>query len=358
MLCELPAVQDDDAGACGLGKFGSMTLSIEPVAERHFPELHAALDTVAREKRYLAFTQAPPAEQAYAFYRYILANGHCQLVALRDGQLVGWCDVLPSHGEARAHVGTLGIGLVHSARHQGIGARLLHAAIDAAWAKGFTRIALSVRADNPNAQALYARFGFEVEGRQRQAYCVEGVFVDGIAMALLRDDVQVRPFLPGEELVLRDVFSSSVHQNAQAHYTPEQLDAWAPARHDASQWADRIRSRRPFVAERGGRIVGFADLQPSGYIDMFFVAGGHAGRGIGKALMRRLHAVAAEQGIGQLFSDVSLAAEAFFAAHGFAVEQRQDVPRNGVVLRNARMRKVLMHPRLLDGIEPARSAPR
>jgi hypothetical protein len=35
---------------------------------------------------------------------------------------------------------------------------------------------------------------------------------------------------------------------------------------------------RPFVAEDEGHIVGYADIQPSGYIDHFFVAGGHARR--------------------------------------------------------------------------------
>ena len=37
-----------------------MNLSIEPVSENHFEGLRAALDIVAREKRFLAFTQAPP----------------------------------------------------------------------------------------------------------------------------------------------------------------------------------------------------------------------------------------------------------------------------------------------------------
>ena len=90
-----------------------MNLSIEPVSEAHFAGLHAALDTVAREKRFLAFTEAPPAAQAFDFYRSIIANDRCQLVALIDGQVVGWCDVLPGLGQARSHVGTLGIGLVH-----------------------------------------------------------------------------------------------------------------------------------------------------------------------------------------------------------------------------------------------------
>ncbi len=161
-------------------------LRIEPLAERHFAGLHQALDQVAREKRHLAFTQAPPFEEAQAFYRGIVSANLCQCIAVLDDAVVGWCDVLPVRGEARAHVGTLGIGLVPKARHRGIGGRLLEQAIAGAWARGMARIELAVRADNLNAQALYQRFGFVQEGVQRHAYCIDGAYHDSLAMALLR----------------------------------------------------------------------------------------------------------------------------------------------------------------------------
>lgn len=161
-------------------------LRIEPLAERHFAGLHQALDQVARERRYLAFTQAPPFDEALAFYRAIIAGGLCQCTAVLGDEVVGWCDVLPVRGEARAHVGTLGIGLVASARGRGIGARLLEQAIAGAWVRGMARIELDVRADNLPAQALYRRFGFVQEGVQRQAFCVDGAYADSLAMALLR----------------------------------------------------------------------------------------------------------------------------------------------------------------------------
>ncbi len=165
-----------------------MGLSIEPVAPAHFEGLWRALDVVAREKRYLAFTEAPAWESSRAFYEHIVANDLCQVVAVLDHEVVGWCDILPGVGQTRAHVGTLGIGLVPAARHRGIGARLMRAAIDGAWARGLTRIELSVRADNANAQALYKRLGFEAEGLRRRSVRVDGQYHDSLAMALLRDE--------------------------------------------------------------------------------------------------------------------------------------------------------------------------
>ena len=163
-----------------------MNLSIEPVTKQHFEGLRRALDTVAREKRFLAFTEAPPEEVCRAFYSSIVANGWCQMVALLDGVVVGWCDVLPTHGQARSHVGTLGIGLIPSARHLGIGKKLMKSAIEAAWTTGLTRIELTVRTDNENAKALYEHLGFSIEGLQRRSFRVDGEYADSYAMALLR----------------------------------------------------------------------------------------------------------------------------------------------------------------------------
>ena len=109
--------------------------------------------------------------------------------------------------------------------------------------------------------------------------------------------MQIRTFLPGDAPTLRTVFHSSVHQLARQHYTTAQLQAWAPAEYDAAQWAERLRTNRPWVAEVDGCIAGFADLQPSGHIDPFFVAGEHAGRGMGRALMAQIHSAVQQAGM-------------------------------------------------------------
>lgn len=163
-----------------------MNYSVVATAEEHFAGLHRALDVVAREKRFLAFVKAPPVEESFAFYRHIVTNDLCQFVALEGQQVVGWCDVLPTHGEARTHVGYLGVGLVPHARHKGLGARLLVATIAKAHAKGMTRIELTVRVDNHNAKTLYERLGFQVEGLQRRCLLIDGQHYDAYAMALLR----------------------------------------------------------------------------------------------------------------------------------------------------------------------------
>lgn len=149
----------------------------------------------------------------------------------------------------------------------------------------------------------------------------------------------IRPFQPGDEPSLRRVFESAIHGVASRDYSPEQIQAWAPADHDPVQWAVRMQTLRPFVAVMDGEIVAYADVQPSGYIDHFFVSGDRPRQGIGTRLMDRLHREAMALGIAELTSDVSLTAEPFFLRHGFEVVERRFPVRGGVTLQNALMRK-------------------
>lgn len=137
------------------------------------------------------------------------------------------------------------------------------------------------------------------------------------------------------------VFFSAIHEVASRDYSPEQIQAWAPAGLDPHMWATRVQGIQPFVAETDNQIVGYADVQQDGYIDHFFVSGFHPRQGIGASLMRRLHEEAVRLGLSELTSDVSKTAEPFFAHHGFSVVERRRMVTRGVGLDNARMRKVL-----------------
>jgi putative acetyltransferase len=151
----------------------------------------------------------------------------------------------------------------------------------------------------------------------------------------------IRPFRVGDEPDLHRVFLSAVHGIAIKDYTLEQVNAWAPQSLDPALWADRMRGIAPFVVERDGKPIAYADVQPNGYIDHFFVSALFARQGIGSMLMRHLHDEATAKGIQVLTSDVSRTAQLFFKQWRFSiVEQREPVIR-GVVVPNALMKKAL-----------------
>jgi RimJ/RimL family protein N-acetyltransferase len=163
-----------------------LPIEIAPLAESHFAGLYRAFDSISREGRFFVFLQATPEADSFAYYRSALKDGWPYRVALRQGEVLGWCDIAPLRGGACAHAGVLGIGLLPHARGQGLGARLMHATLEAAWARGLSRVELGVRADNLNAIALYQRLGFKVEGTHAKSFCVNGVYADSYTMALVR----------------------------------------------------------------------------------------------------------------------------------------------------------------------------
>jgi len=151
----------------------------------------------------------------------------------------------------------------------------------------------------------------------------------------------IRQFRGGDELALRDVFYSAVHDVASRDYTAEQIEAWAPAVFDRDQWTERMQAIRPFVVEDGQRIVAYADLQPTGYIDHFFVSGSVAGRGVGALLMKHILEAATARHLHVLTADVSRTALPFFRRFGFVVVEEHARVVRGVVVPNTSMKKDL-----------------
>jgi len=160
-----------------------MGVEIVPIQRRHIAGFRDLLDSVARERRWLAYLEAPPLPRIRRFVLNGLRNGMAQYVAVDDGRVVGWCDVNPKSHETLRHSGVLGMGVAASHRGRGLGAALLRATLDAATASGIRRVELVVRADNAAAIALYERHGFEHEGRLRDYMVVDGVSFDALLMA-------------------------------------------------------------------------------------------------------------------------------------------------------------------------------
>ena len=165
----------------------SSAISIEPIREDHVEGFREALDIVARERKYLIFLEAPPPAAMLAFVRDNIAAGHPHMVAVSDGQVVGWCDIRRGARHAQAHCGMLGMGIIPGYRDKGLGKRLITAALDAARVAGLHRIELTAHSDNLRAIALYEKVGFEHEGIARDAVRIDGRYIDSVRMALIFD---------------------------------------------------------------------------------------------------------------------------------------------------------------------------
>ena len=166
---------------------GDEALPVVPITAALAAGFRACLDTVARERRFLAQVEAPPLERVQQFVADGLEKDAVQFVALDGERVVGWADIFPDWAHAVSHRGHVGMGVHPHYRGRGLGTRLLSACLDKARAQGLTRIELEVRADNTHAIHLYRKLGFVEEGRMRQAMRIDGTYFDTLLMARLHE---------------------------------------------------------------------------------------------------------------------------------------------------------------------------
>jgi RimJ/RimL family protein N-acetyltransferase len=162
-----------------------MSWRVVPIEERHIEGYWAALDGVARERKYLAFLEAPPLEVVRGFALRNIAENRPHFVAVEEGEVVGWCDIALLDRAAYAHAGALGMGVAAAHRSRGIGRELLRATLENAREIGLTRVELTVREPNVRARELYEKAGFAAEGLKRNAVRVDGRYENLVCMALL-----------------------------------------------------------------------------------------------------------------------------------------------------------------------------
>ena len=94
----------------------------------------------------------------------------------------------------------------------------------------------------------------------------------------------IRPYISSDCPTLAQIYYDTIHAVNAADYTPAQLDAWATGKVNLDDWDAYFLARHSFVAEMDGKIVGFADMDDSGYLGRLYVHKDFLGLGIGTAL--------------------------------------------------------------------------
>ena len=123
-----------------------------------------------------------------------------------------------------------------------------------------------------------------------------------------------------------DVYYATTRESNARDYHPDLIGRWAPEDQDMDEWSARLTKTNPFVAIVDERIVGMAEIEPSGFIDYFYVHPRFQGRGVGKELLASVLAEAEALGLTEVFANVSVTAQSFFACQGFVVtEERSNI---------------------------------
>lgn len=147
----------------------------------------------------------------------------------------------------------------------------------------------------------------------------------------------IRRYEPEDLGQITALFYDTVHAVNAADYAPEQLDAWADGAPDLDRWNGSLLAHHSLVAVEGrDLIVGFGDIDGTGYLDRLYVHKDRQGLGIATALCDRLErAVDAPV----ITTHASITARPFFEGRGYRVLREQRVERHGVQMTNYAMEK-------------------
>jgi len=160
-------------------------------------------------------------------------------------------------------------------------------------------------------------------------------------MAVAQPTLGLRPFLPDDAPILREIFRDSIEDLTDEDYTPAQQEAWASAADDAGEFGKKLAGQLTLIATLEGSPVGFASLAGKDKIDMLYVHPAAAGQGVGAMLVDALEKLAGGRGVGKLSVDASDSARGFFEKRGYVAQQRNTVSVGDEWLANTTMQKQL-----------------
>lgn len=151
-------------------------------------------------------------------------------------------------------------------------------------------------------------------------------------------NVKLRSYQTSDCMDILALFHQTVHRINEADYTEQQLNVWATGNEDPIKWDRSLSSHYAIVAIVNDQIVGFGDIDQTGYWDRLFVHSDFQRQGIATAICNALEE---KSSAGLITTYASLTAVPFFTHRGYAIKQKNLVVRSGVKLTNFLMCKIL-----------------
>jgi putative acetyltransferase len=131
--------------------------------------------------------------------------------------------------------------------------------------------------------------------------------------------VELRAYAAGDAQATLAIFLRAVRETARAHYSPEQVAAWAADSGDLDSWAAARTAVHTQLAIINDHVAGFIDLDDHGYIDMMFVDPDFGRQGIASALLASMLTLARQRGLPAVTTFASLTSRPVFERHGFVI---------------------------------------
>jgi putative acetyltransferase len=143
-------------------------------------------------------------------------------------------------------------------------------------------------------------------------------------------------------VTMHELFVDTIEAVCRYDYLTEQIAVWTSSVKNTKRWTDKLMNQYFLIAEIDSKIVEFASLENSEYLDFLYVHKDYQRQGIADKLYSEILAKAINHGTTTLTSDVSITARPFFEKKGFKILAEQKNYIKGVEVINYRMAKGLI----------------
>lgn len=147
--------------------------------------------------------------------------------------------------------------------------------------------------------------------------------------------MKIRNYKPSDCKEMAELFYHTIHTVNAKDYTKEQLNVWATGQVDLEKWNQSFLEHYSVIAVEDERIIGFGDIDKTGYLDRLYVHADHQNQGVATAICDALEQTAP----GNITTHASITARPFFEKRGYKVIKEQLVERQGIFLTNFVMEK-------------------
>ncbi len=151
--------------------------------------------------------------------------------------------------------------------------------------------------------------------------------------------MNVRNFKNEDIESILKLFYDTVHSVNSKDYAKEQLKAWAPKELDKLKWIESLNKNYSLVVEEDTQIIGFGDIDSTGYLDRLYIHKNHQGKKVASNLITELENYVFNKGVKSIITDASITAKPFFENKGYKVIKEQQVELRGQVFTNFKMIK-------------------
>lgn len=146
----------------------------------------------------------------------------------------------------------------------------------------------------------------------------------------------IRKYQSSDCMELAELFYDTVHTVNAKDYTEEQLNVWATGSVDLKEWNRSLSEHYTSVAVENNVIIGFGDIDKTGYLDRLYVHKDYQNKGVASALCDYLERAFE---VDKIMTHASITAKPFFLRRGYKVIKEQQVIREGIALKNYVMEK-------------------